>query len=61
LPADLPTLVVNGARDPFGVPVAGGPVEVEVCPGDRHDLRRDPVAVADTVVRWLRRHGWAAD
>ena len=60
LPTDLPTLVVNGDRDPFGVPLAGGTVEVEVRPGDRHDLRRDPVAVADTVVRWLRRHGWAA-
>jgi predicted alpha/beta-hydrolase family hydrolase len=59
LPTDLPTLVVNGDRDPFGVPVAGGAVEVELRPGDRHDLRRDPGAVADLVVTWLRRHGWA--
>jgi hypothetical protein len=60
LPVDLPTLVVNGDRDPFGVPAAAGAVQVEVRPGDRHDLRRDPAAVGDVVVRWLRRHGWAA-
>lgn len=59
LPADLPTLVINGDRDPFGVPVAGGRVEVEVRPGDRHDLRRDPEAVATIAVGWLHRHGWA--
>lgn len=59
LPADLPTLVVNGDRDPFGVPAASGRTEVRIRPGDRHDLRRDPSAVAALVVDWLRRHGWA--
>jgi predicted alpha/beta-hydrolase family hydrolase len=59
LPTDLPTLVVNGDRDPFGVPAAGGGVEVQVRPGDRHDLRRDPAATAAVVIVWLRRHGWA--
>jgi predicted alpha/beta-hydrolase family hydrolase len=59
LPAVLPTLVVNGDRDPFGMPTARGAVEVEVRPGDRHDLRRDPAAVAAAVIAWLRRHGWA--
>jgi predicted alpha/beta-hydrolase family hydrolase len=56
----LPTLVVNGDRDPFGVPPAGGPVEVLVRPGERHDLRGDPAAVGAAVVTWLARHGWAA-
>lgn len=60
LPAGLPTLVVNGDRDPFGVPAATGTVEVHVRPGERHDLRRDPAAVGAAVVGWLRRHGWAA-
>ena len=60
LPTDLPTLVVNGERDPFGVPDATGAVEVVVRPGDRHDLRRDPASVGVTVVAWLRRYGWAA-
>lgn len=59
LPVDLPTLVVNGDADPFGVPVPTGCVEVEIRPGDRHDLRRDPAAVAAVAVGWLRRHGWA--
>jgi hypothetical protein len=60
LPTDVPTLVVNGDRDPFGVPTATGAVEVMIRPGDRHDLRRDPATVGDIVVGWLRRHGWAA-
>jgi predicted alpha/beta-hydrolase family hydrolase len=59
LATGLPTLVVNGDRDPFGVPPAGPGRLVEVRPGERHDLRRDPAAVADAVVRWLRTHGWA--
>ena len=60
LPADLPTLVVNGDRDPFGVPDGGGDIEVRVRPGEGHELRRDPAGAADEVVRWLGTHGWAA-
>jgi uncharacterized protein len=56
----VPTLVVNGGSDPFGVPEPAGLVEVVVRPGERHDLGQDPVSVASTVVDWLRRHGWAA-
>lgn len=56
----VPALVVNGERDPFGVPAATGQIEVCLRPGERHDLRRDPAAVAVAVVAWLRRHGWAA-
>jgi uncharacterized protein len=59
LATGLPTIVVNGDRDPFGVPEPAGEREVHVIPGARHDLRRDPVAVADAVLDWLRRHGWA--
>jgi predicted alpha/beta-hydrolase family hydrolase len=55
----VPTLVVNGDRDPFGVPSAGGDVELCLRPGERHDLRRDPPAIGAAVVGWLRRHGWA--
>jgi len=55
----LPTLVVNGDRDPFGVPPAGAGVRVEIRPGERHDLRRDPEAVASVVLAWLGEHGWA--
>jgi predicted alpha/beta-hydrolase family hydrolase len=55
----LPTLVVNGDRDPFGVPPEVPGVELLVRPGERHDLRGDPPALAAQVVDWLRRHAWA--
>lgn len=59
LPGKLPTLVVNGDRDPFGVPEATGNVEVIVRPGAVHDLRKDVAGTAAAAVGWLRRHGWA--
>jgi predicted alpha/beta-hydrolase family hydrolase len=59
LATGLPTLVVNGDHDPFGIPEPGPSVEVSVRPGEVHDLRRDPAAVGDCVLRWLVRHGWA--
>ncbi|HEX8627069.1 MAG TPA: alpha/beta family hydrolase [Catenuloplanes sp.] len=59
LPDSLPTLVVNGDRDPFGVP-AGAPLRtVVVRHGERHDLRGDPTGTAAVVVDWLIGHGWA--
>jgi predicted alpha/beta-hydrolase family hydrolase len=61
LPADLPVLVVNGAADPFGIPDATATATVVVRPGERHDLRRDPAAVGDVVLDWLRQHGWACE
>ena len=59
LPVRIPTLVVNGDRDPFGVPEPGGAVEVAVRPGAVHDLRRDLPGTAAIVVAWLRAHSWA--
>jgi predicted alpha/beta-hydrolase family hydrolase len=56
----LPTLVINGDRDPFGVPEPVGSVTVVVRPGEAHDLRRDPAEVARITVGWLRERGWAA-
>lgn len=50
----VPTLVVNGERDPFGVPSPRPGVRVVVRPGERHDLARDPDAVAATVLAFLR-------
>jgi hypothetical protein len=60
LHAALPTLVVNGDRDPFGVPTATANVEVVVRPGATHDLRKDLQGTADAVLTWLHGHGWAA-
>jgi len=55
----LPTLVVNGDRDPFGSPDASPGVDVRLVPGD-HSLKRDPDAVAALVAGWLAAAGWAS-
>ena len=49
-----PVLVVQGERDPFGIPPPGPRRDVVVVPGD-HSLRADLDAVRDAVERWL--HG----
>jgi uncharacterized protein len=50
----LPTLVVQGERDPFGVPPASPPLRtVAVVPGD-HSLRSGLTGVRDAVGAWLR-------
>src|SRR5262249_57224940 len=50
----LPTLVVQGERDPFGIPPAGPAREVVTAPGD-HGLKADLDAVAEAVRAWLAR------
>jgi predicted alpha/beta-hydrolase family hydrolase len=59
LDTGVPTLVVNGDRDAFGVPSASPGVDVVIRPGETHALSRDPAAVGAAVVGWLREHGWA--
>jgi predicted alpha/beta-hydrolase family hydrolase len=49
----VPTLVVNGDSDPFGVPSPSDGIEVVVIPGARHDLRKDLDTVAKAVVNWV--------
>jgi len=48
----VPTLVVQGARDPFGTPPEGVRRTVVQVPGD-HSLRTDLEAVAAAVRDWL--------
>ena len=55
----VPTLVVNGDRDPFGVPEPSVVVQVAVRPGATHDLRTGLTGTADIVLAWLRDHGWS--
>lgn len=55
--AGVEVLVVNGDRDPFGVPDPADAACVAVLPGERHDLSKDPSAVGTVVEPWLRR--WA--
>ncbi|MCP2341801.1 alpha/beta hydrolase family protein [Actinomadura rupiterrae] len=52
--ARMPTLVVNGDRDPFGVPEPSDGIDVVVLPGERHDLNKNPAAVGIAVETWLR-------
>jgi uncharacterized protein len=51
--AGVPVLVVQGARDRFGVPEASATRSVAVVRGD-HGLRSDLAAVAEAVAGWLR-------
>ena len=48
----VPTLVVQGTRDPFGIPPANRQRTVIEVPGD-HSLKRDLPAVAAAVQSWL--------
>jgi predicted alpha/beta-hydrolase family hydrolase len=49
---EVPTLVVQGARDPFGMPPAGDRRVVVVVAGD-HGLKADLPAVSAGVQSWL--------
>ncbi len=59
LDTGVPTLVINGDRDPFGVPEERPGVTVAVRPGQRHDLRTDVRGTAALVTDWMNQHGWA--
>jgi predicted alpha/beta-hydrolase family hydrolase len=48
----LPTLIVQGERDPFGMPPPGPSRDVVTVPGD-HGLKADLSAVATAVQDWL--------
>jgi len=52
--AGTAVLVVNGDRDPFGVPASADASTVVVLPGETHALSRNPAAVTDAVRSWLR-------
>ena len=52
--AGTAVLVVNGDRDPFGVPAAADAGQVVVLPGETHALSRNPAALAAVVGAWLR-------
>ena len=48
----VPTLIVQGRRDPFGIPPATKMRTVVQVAGD-HSLRTDPAAVGEAVQAWL--------
>jgi predicted alpha/beta-hydrolase family hydrolase len=51
--AGTQVLVVNGDRDPFGVPEGTGAVRVAILPGETHTLSRRPGEVGRVVGSWL--------
>jgi predicted alpha/beta-hydrolase family hydrolase len=52
--AGTPVLVVNGDRDPFGIPEGNDDTHVVVLPGETHSLARNPAVIGETVTGWLR-------
>jgi uncharacterized protein len=52
--AGAAVLVVNGSRDPFGVPDSADAARVVVLAGEAHALSGSPGAVAQAVGSWLR-------
>jgi predicted alpha/beta-hydrolase family hydrolase len=52
--AGVPVLVVNGDRDPFGIPEEEKEnIRVMVLPGETHSLARKPAMIGETVTGWL--------
>jgi predicted alpha/beta-hydrolase family hydrolase len=51
----VPVLVVQGDRDPFGMPPDGTGREIVVVPGADHGLKRGLQAIAEAVVTWMSR------
>ncbi|MFG1928313.1 alpha/beta family hydrolase [Cryptosporangium sp. NPDC048952] len=59
LPLDLPTLVLNGDRDPFGVPPIVGRMTLHVLAGADHSLKKVAGTAAAHMLAWLRASSWA--
>jgi uncharacterized protein len=51
--AGVPVLVINGDRDPFGVPDQADADRLVVLPGQGHGLNGDPGAITAAVRSWL--------
>lgn len=46
-------LVLNGDRDPFGIPEPDDATHVVVLPGETHALSKNPAAIGEAVAGWL--------
>jgi hypothetical protein len=53
-------LVLNGDRDPFGIPAASEAIQVVVLNGETHSLSKKPTEVAAAVAKWLADLGLTA-
>ncbi|WP_405486923.1 alpha/beta family hydrolase [Nocardia sp. NBC_00511] len=56
-PGDIEVVVVNGARDPFGIPEAADATEVNIIAGQAHSYRAGFDRIVEVVTPWLRRWG----
>ncbi|WP_426510263.1 alpha/beta family hydrolase [Dactylosporangium sp. McL0621] len=56
----VPTLVLNGDRDAFGVPAASPGVQVQVLPGETHALSKNPAALAAAAAGFVTGDGAAS-
>jgi predicted alpha/beta-hydrolase family hydrolase len=52
--AGTDVLVLNGDRDPFGIPAASGKTRVVVLAGETHALSRHPGEIRRAAASWLR-------
>ena len=52
--AGTDVLVLNGDRDPFGIPESSGRTRVVVLAGETHALSRHPGETGRTAASWLR-------
>jgi uncharacterized protein len=50
----IPVLVINGERDPFGVPAERDADQVVVLPGETHALKGHRVDIEAAISDWLR-------
>jgi len=51
--AGVPVLVINGDRDPFGIPDPVDAGKLIVLPGETHALSRHPEEITNAVASWL--------
>jgi predicted alpha/beta-hydrolase family hydrolase len=52
--AGTEVLVLNGDRDPFGMPGAGPGIRIVVLTGETHALSRNPAAIGEIAADWIR-------
>lgn len=58
--AGVPVLVINGDRDPFGVPDEADADRLVVLQGETHTLSKQRAAITDAITSWLNERHLAA-
>lgn len=56
--AGVPVLVINGDRDPFGVPDAADADRLIVLRGETHSLSSQRATIVDAIASWLSERSW---